>query len=73
MPLFIVILVLYINMKIGKSGCWMLNVGLAGDHLYGNWLFTWLSLVMSLMASFCAVLFPTRCLGWGLGFNWVGF
>ena len=25
-PLFIVILVLYINMKIGKSGCWMLNV-----------------------------------------------
>ena len=30
---------------------------LAGDHLYGKWLFTWLSLVMSLMASFCAVLF----------------
>ena len=36
----------------------MLNVRLAGDHLYGNYLFTWLSLVMSLMASFCAVLFP---------------
>ena len=36
----------------------MLNVRLAGDHLYGKWLFTWLSLVMSLMASFCAVLFP---------------
>ena len=38
-------------------------VRLAGDHLYGKYLFTWLSLVMSLMASYCAVLFPTRCLG----------
>ena len=30
-----------------------------------NWnlLCTWLSLVMSMMVSFCAVLFPTRCLG----------
>ena len=36
----------------------MLNVRLAGDHLYGKWLFTWLSLVMSLKVSFCAVLFP---------------
>ena len=35
----------------------MLNVEIAGDHLYGKQLFTWLSLVMSLMASFCAVLF----------------
>ena len=26
-------------------------------------LFTWLSLVMSMMVSFCAVRFPTRCLG----------
>ena len=25
--------------------------------------FTWLSLVMSVMVSFCSVLFPTRCLG----------
>ena len=33
------------------------------DHLYGKLLFTWLSLVMSMMLSFCAVLFPTRCLG----------
>ena len=32
-------------------------------HLYGKQLFTWLSLIVSLMASFCAVLFPTRCLG----------
>ena len=39
----------------------MLSVRLAGDHLYGKQLFTWLSQVMSLMASFCAVLFPTRC------------
>ena len=36
----------------------MLNVRLAGGHLYGKHLFTWLSLVVSLMASFCAVLFP---------------
>ena len=32
----------------------MLNVRLAGDHLYDKWLFTLLSLVMFLMASFCA-------------------
>ena len=25
----------------------MFNVRLAGDHLYGKWLLTWLSLVMS--------------------------
>ena len=36
----------------------MLNVKLAGDHLYGKWLFTWLSLVMSLMASFLLSFFP---------------
>ena len=36
----------------------MLNVRLAGDHLNGKLLFTWLSLVMSLMVSFCGVLFP---------------
>ena len=35
----------------------MLIVRLAGDHLYGKWLFTWLSLVVPLMASFSAVLF----------------
>ena len=34
----------------------MLNVRQAGDHLYEKLLFTWLSLVMSLMVSFCAVL-----------------
>ena len=53
---------LYINIKIGKNSCFK-NVRLAGDHLYGKLLFTWLSLVMSMMVSFCAVLFPTRCLG----------
>ena len=36
----------------------MLTVRLAGDHLYGTLLSTWLSLVMSMMVSFCAVLFP---------------
>ena len=30
----------------------MFNVRLAGSHLYGKQLFTWLSLVVSLMASF---------------------
>ena len=37
----------------------MFNVRLAGDHLYGKWLFTWLSLVMSLMVSyFVLCVFP---------------
>ena len=35
----------------------MLNVRLADDHLYGKLLFTWLSLVVSLMVSFSAVPF----------------
>ena len=51
----------------------MLNVRLAGDHLYGKLLFTWLSLVKSMIVSFCAVLFPMRCLGWDLRLNWVSF
>ena len=36
----------------------MYNVRLAGGHLYGKQLFTWLSLVVSLMASFVLSLFP---------------
>ena len=36
----------------------MLHVRHADGHLYGKQLFTWLSLVVSLMASFCAVFFP---------------
>ena len=36
----------------------MFNVRLAGGHLYWKPLFTWLSLVVSLMASFVLSLFP---------------
>ena len=36
----------------------MLNVRLAGGHLYGKQLFTWLSLVVSLTASFVLFFFP---------------
>ena len=36
----------------------MLNVRLAGGRLYGKQLFIWLSLVVSLMASFYAVPLP---------------
>ena len=38
-------------------------------HLSGKLLFTWLSLVMSMVVSFCAVLFPTGCLGRDLELN----
>ena len=36
----------------------MFNVRLAGGHLYGKQLFTWLSLVVSLMAYFVLSFFP---------------
>ena len=36
----------------------MFNVRLAGGHLYGKQLFTWLSRVVSLMASFVLSFFP---------------
>ena len=36
----------------------MLIVRLACGHLYGKYLFTWLSLVMSLMASFVLSFLP---------------
>ena len=36
----------------------MFNVRLAGGHLYGKQLFTWLSLVVSFMASFELSFFP---------------
>ena len=36
----------------------MFDVRLAGDHLYGKQLFTWLSLVVSLMAFFVLSFFP---------------
>ena len=41
------------GIKIGKN----IYVRLAGDHLYGKLLFTWLSLVVSMMVSFLAVIF----------------
>ena len=36
----------------------MFNVRLAGGHLYGKQLFTWLSLVVSFMAPFVLSFFP---------------
>ena len=36
----------------------MFNVRLAGGHLYGKHLFTWLSLMVSFMASFVLSFFP---------------
>ena len=36
----------------------MFNVRLADGHLYGKQLFTWLSLVVSLIASFVLSFFP---------------
>ena len=46
----------------------MFNVKLAGGHLHGKQLFTWLSLVVSLMASFVMSFFPLDVLDeiWGL-------
>ena len=46
----------------------MFNVRLAGGHLYGKQLLTWLSLVMSFMASF-VLSFSAECLGLDLGLN----
>ena len=53
---------IYIYIKIGGGGCWVLGwpVAACGG---GGLLFAWLSLVVSVVESFCAVLFPTRCLG----------
>ena len=46
---------------------WLLNVRLAGDHLYGKLLFTWLSLVVSVVVSFVLFFFPRGVLGGVLG------
>ena len=35
----------------------MFDVRLAGDHLFGKWLFTWLLLVMSLIVSYFVLSF----------------
>ena len=42
----------------------MFNVRLAGDHLYGEWMFTWLSLVMSLMMSYFVLFFFPLEMSW---------
>ena len=51
----------------------MFNVRLAGGDLYGKQLFTWLSLVVSLMASFVLSFFPLDVLDEISGLNWVSF
>ena len=38
----------------------MFNVRLADDHLCGKWLFTWLSMVVSLMVSYFGLFFFPR-------------
>ena len=38
----------------------MFNFRLADEHLYGKWLFTWLSLVMSLMVSYFVLSFSNE-------------
>ena len=52
----------------------MFNVRLAGGHLYGKQLFTWLSLVVSLMASFVLSFFPLDVLDviWNLISQFLG-
>ena len=49
--------VLYLDIKIENKSKWMLNVRLAGVHLYGKSLFTWLLLVMSLIMSYFVLYF----------------
>ena len=55
MLIFIVILVICKHKNRLKL---LLYVRLAGDHLYGKLLFTWLSLVVSMMVSFVLSFFP---------------
>ena len=56
-------MVIHVIYKYKNRYKWLLNVRLAGDHMYGKLLFTWLSLVMSMMVSFYDGLVPTRRLG----------
>ena len=51
----------------GGGWGWLLNVGLACDHLFGKLLFTWLSLVVSVVVSFVLSFFPRDVLGGILG------
>ena len=49
---------------------WFLHSDLC---FWEKWYSVYMQKIMSLMASFCALLFPTRCLGWDLGRNWFSF
>ena len=58
------VLLSLLDLKIENKYKQMLSVRLAGDHLFGKWLFTWLLLVMSLMVSaFVLTFVPWKCLG----------
>ena len=54
------LLFMVIHVVCGYKGGWkwLLSVGLACGHLFGKLLFTWLSLVMSMMVSFVLSFFP---------------
>ena len=53
----------YFENKEAPIICYNYNKPIRNTIFNFNKLVTWLSLVMSMMVSFCAVLFPTRCLG----------
>ena len=46
-------IVLLLDLKIEKWVKWMFSNRLAGDNLFGKWLFTWLSVVLTLMSYLC--------------------
>ena len=54
------VLLFWLDIKIENRYKYMLYVRQAGDHLYGTWLLTWLSLVMSLMMSYFVLSFFPR-------------
>ena len=54
---YLLFFLLDIMKKVDK---YMFNVRLAGDHQYRKWLFTWQSLVMSLMVSYFMLSFFPR-------------
>ena len=60
------ILLFLLDIKIENRYKQMFNVRLAGDYLIGKLLFTWLSLVMSLVVSCfdfrCCRCFTTNCI-----------
>ena len=51
-------MVIHVIYKYKNKKKYLLNVRLACDHLFGKLLFTWLSLVMSMMVSFVLSFFP---------------